>query len=389
MVRKILKYGILLVFIIFILGALSGKKKDNTQNIVTKNPQVPISIKDTSRSFHLGFTRWPPSFEAADIEHMYQFIAEHGDLIAHHFDAGVPWPEAYDDQPFSKHVMDDWSFSKSKTPKGHKVYVAITPLADSRDAMAKYLGSSDNMTIPSPWNGYALNDEHVKRAYLNYARRVVDYYHPDYLAIGIEVNVALTKDRAAWDAYKDLHKYTYQELKKIYPELPIFASFSLSHMEGLESGSEKRMQEQEIRSLLPYLDYMGLSAYPYGFAYKGGKLAPVPDSYFDTAISFGKPIAVGETGMPSANFSAFLMTWEFTQDEQTQYIDMLLHAAERNKFVFVTNWAAVDFDKLVKLFPPIARDFASFFVYTGLEKSDGSPKSALAKWDAYRALPFR
>ncbi|MEK7631188.1 MAG: hypothetical protein AAB417_04155 [Patescibacteria group bacterium] len=388
MIRKILFYGGIVLIIILILGGMNKESDPDEPDLSGKTVKLDPPTS-TTRSFHLGFTRWPPDFSAQAIDDMWKFIGEHGDLLAHHYDAGVPWPEAYADSAFSKHVMDDWNLSKSKTPAGHAVYVAITPLADSRDAMAKYLGSADNMAIPAPWNTYALDSMEVKRAYTNYAKRIVAHYQPNYLVIGIEVNVALTKDESAWRAYKELHKHTYAELKKLYPNLLISASFSLPHLEGLPNGSDKTAQEQEIRSLLPYLDYIALSAYPYGWEYTGGKLSPVPDSYFDTALAFGKPLAIAETGMPSQNFRAYLMNWEFTEAEQTQYINMLLRTAQQKKFLFITNWSSIDSDKLAASFPPIVRDFANFFAYTGLQKSDGTPKKSLEVWDLYNAQSYR
>lgn len=53
-----------------------------------------VTLAESSRSFYMGFTRWPPEATAVGIERMNRFIAEHGDLTALHFDGGIPWPEA-------------------------------------------------------------------------------------------------------------------------------------------------------------------------------------------------------------------------------------------------------------------------------------------------------
>ena len=57
------------------------------------------------------------------------------------------------------------------------------------------------------------------------------------------------------------------------------------------------------------------------------------------------------------------------------------------EFAFVVNWAGIDFDPMLEHFPPGVRDLATYWAYTGLQRSDGCPKPALAIWDAYLALP--
>lgn len=389
MVRKLFKYGLFALVIIFVLGAL-GKKEtpsENTDDVVLP-PPIPVSA--TTRPFHMGFTRWPPDFDAGAITLMYDVIKEHGDLIAHHFDDGVPWQEAYENASFNKKVEEDISFSRSKTPKGHRVYVAITPLDTARANLAAYRGENGTMPLPGSWAEYALDDIHVKTAYLNYARRMITEYQPEYLAIGIEVNALLTNDKAKWDKYKNLHAYIYTELKKLYPSLYIFASLSLEHLEGRANGSESALQKKEIRELLRYSDLVALSAYPYGWAYSGGALKPVPDTFWDSALQFDKPIAIAESGYPSHDFKAFGKEYSFTEDHQRQYMETLLRVASKKKFVFIVNWVGVDSDKLAARFPQGAvQDFANFFAYDGIVRSDGALKKSATVWDAYLKLPVQ
>ena len=51
--------------------------------------------------------------------------------------------------------------------------------------MALYRGAKENMPIPAPFAGKALNDPVVKKAYVKYARRAIDHFSPDYCALGI------------------------------------------------------------------------------------------------------------------------------------------------------------------------------------------------------------
>ena len=345
-----------------------------------------VDLRAESRPFAMGFSRWPPDATIEAIAAMNAFLAEHADLTLLHFDNGVPWPEALANEPFSDFVQADWESNKAAVPPDHRLFVAITPLNMDRDGMAPYRGDQDNQPLPEAWRSLALDHPDVLQAYPTYARRVVEFFDPDYLAIGIEVNLALLKDPQLWEAYLVLHRSTYAGLKAAYPDLPILASVSLPHLRGEQDDADPQAQQSAVAELIPYLDVLGLSVYPYSWAYDGDG-AP-PEDYFDPALAMGKPVAVTETGMPTQDFTAFLIPYRFEVEHQTNYIDFLLRQAAEHEFVFVVNWANIDFDRLLDDLPILLRDLARFWAYTGLQTSDGCDKPALSIWDAYLDLPL-
>ncbi|GAB4549252.1 MAG: hypothetical protein Fur002_26350 [Anaerolineales bacterium] len=342
----------------------------------------------TSRSFPMGFTRWPPEATLEGFARMDAFLAAHGDLTALHFDGGVPWPEALNGDPLPEAVMNEWNGARNAIPESHTVYVAITPLNMERENLAPYWGAADNQPLPKPWNEYTFDHPDVEKAYLNYARQTIEYFHPDYFAIGIEVNALQVNAPEAWRAYKNLHKFIYESLKADYPDLPIFATFTIGHMSGLDGG-DQTIQKTEIESLLPWLDLIGLSAYPYGWMYESGKADPIPEDFFAAALAFGKPLAVTESGAPSYSFSAFGKNYEFTEEYQARWVGFLLRQAGEHQFRFVVAFTGIDYDKLLAVFPADVRELGAIWVYTGLERSDGCAKRALSVWDAYLGLPYQ
>ncbi len=58
--------------------------------------------------------------------HAREFSRQNADIIAHHIE-GVPWAELLADKPFSDELMNEWKGKKEATPKGGKVYLAISP----------------------------------------------------------------------------------------------------------------------------------------------------------------------------------------------------------------------------------------------------------------------
>jgi len=336
----------------------------------------------------MGFTRWPPEATLEGLARMDAFLAAHGDLTALHFDGGIPWPEALSGDTLPEAVTKEWTAARDAIPESRTLYVAITPINMERKSLAPYWGDSTNQPLPKPWNEYAFDNPDVEQAYLNYARQVIEFFHPDYLAIGIEANVVQVNAPENWEGYKKLHRAVYETLKQEYPDLPIFATFTVSHINGLDGG-DKTIQKREIESLLPYLDLIGLSAYPFGWMYESGKADPIPEDFFATALSFGKPLAVTESGAPSYSFSAFGKDYEFTEEYQARWIDFLLRQAGEHSFEFVVGFTGIDYDKLLAAFPADTRELGMIWVYTGLERSDGCPKRALSAWDEFLELPYQ
>jgi hypothetical protein len=65
----------------------------------------------------------------------------------------------------------------------------------------------------------------------------------------------------------------------------------------------------------------------------------------------------------------------------------MLEQGVAHDFQFIVNWTALDFEELLQAIPIFLRDLARFWVYTGLETTEGCPKPALGVWDAYLELP--
>ena len=269
------------------------------------------------RPFHLGFTPFPPDLTNQAVTDVYQFISEHGDLLAHHFDSGVPWTEAYQEREYSTHLRNDWNFRKSKIRADQAVYVSITPLNFNRDNLAPYWGNSDNMQLPDPWGSYDLNHQAVKRAFLTHARRAIEHFNPDYLAIGIESNILISKAPGKWTRYLELNQYVYSHLKQEYPRLKVFSTVQYEHLRGIEDESKGNLslQESGVRELMKHSDLLALSTYHFGFDHN-----PIGEDYFEFALSFGKPLAISETGAFSKIIEISGIEFEASEQDQRDFL---------------------------------------------------------------------
>src|SRR5690606_4768536 len=178
-----------------------------------------------SRAFRMGFATLPYG-SSEGLEYVYEKLSVESDIVNHHFESGVPWLEALAGEEFPEHILQDWKFRKEKITTPHKTFVSVTPLNHSHDGLAPYRGTSDNLALPSPWNQYAFDDDEVKVAYVNYCKRVIDFFQPDYFAMSIEANLLYQQRPDVWPRYLEFHAYVYGQLKAAYPGLPVFATIA-------------------------------------------------------------------------------------------------------------------------------------------------------------------
>jgi len=251
-----------------------GSKEEDPNDPGEEDIKDPVVKELETRTFYLGFTPFPPELSLEAIDDVYNFIGEHGDLIAHHFDGGIPWDEALAGELYSDNYYEETSRRINNTPSGHKVFVSITPLKFERDELASIWGDSENMALTAPWTGYEFNDINVKQAYLKYAQDTIETFNPDYLAIGIEVNILINKDYSKWDEYLDLNEYIYTSLKADYPDITIFSTVQYEYLRGEEADKQTNADKQvgAVQDLLKNSDILALSTYHFGYLNNLGRL---------------------------------------------------------------------------------------------------------------------
>jgi hypothetical protein len=348
------------------------------QETAAPSPALVIPGPAT-RPFRMGFTLWPADLSMDGFRTAEEFAHARGDIVSVMFIGGVPWPEALDSKPFSKDVQEHLSY---RSPAGKKLFLSISPLDRDRRALAPYWGDKDSLPLPKPWDKEPLNSPRVKKAFLNFILRSAQTMQPDYLAIGVESNVLLSREPAKWVQLKELQRETYAAVKKIHPTLPVFFTTEVLHYKKLAKDAKGTDQEREVAELMRYSDLFAMSVYPHMSA---DVPRPVPANFFDFALRFKKPIAVSESGMTSRNvpLKSYGVMLQGSDAEQQTFTELLLRTAVRDKYQFVINFATTDFERLVVRLRPPLDEIARIWAFTGMQTGDKQPKPALAVWDAY------
>lgn len=357
-----------------------------TQNLVRITELQRLGCSD-DRRFLLGFTPFPYTTMADGPEAAWEIIENNADIVAHHFDNGIPWPEALaggDHTTYHPNIVAEWEFGRERTPGGHRVYLAVTPISIGRDSLAPYRGEFPDRPLSElgePWASATFDDDIVKTAYFNHLVNAVEFFQPDFVAFGIEVNLLLRNQPDLWDAYLELHRATYAKLRERYPSLPVFVSLTGPELLEGFTDADRETQLEAVDELMKHSDYLGISLYPWMSSFLTG---PLPESMFAELDALSdRPIAIAETGYPADALDVdigggVIISLEGTPAKQQAFIEKLLIEAERRDFRFIINFVPRDYDPLCVEIG--CRDADRLWEDTGLYDEKGVARPALTDW---------
>ena len=343
-----------------------------------------------SRSFHMGFTPWPYDFDEEAINYTKRTVTEHGDLIVFHLDNGVPWPEALSGDPFPRAMQTDLDDMKSMAGGFKKVYVSASPLAHNRRDLALYWSSDTHQPLPRAWRNRRIDDPEAVRAYIQYCKRLIQFFNPDYFAYAIEINGGLNRKHQNWPRALKLLEEVYAGLKKEFPAKTIFLSLQTGTFENTWDD-----QWEMNKELVKHTDLIGVSTYPLVVR---GKLDPkdanvdyIPNDWFAQmrTLAPDKPWAITETGYVAENLKFLRKDIRGSELWQARYVDLLLTQANTLQAEFVTWFVVRDYDRGMKTLEKMGGIAAAAFVWKdmGLIEGEGRPRAGLKIWDAWLKRP--
>lgn len=332
-----------------------------------------------TRAYGMAFSPWlyDATFEAQDW--VYSKINAEGDVLSHHLEEGVPWQAMHDGLEFSGTYLAELQSRKDRRVAGKKSLVQICPLDISRSGLAPNRGATPNEPLTAPWNGVALNSPQVKTAFLNYARRMIEFMEPDYLLVGVEVNLLLRNSPALWPAYVELHSHVYSALKALYPALPVAVSvFCVPYFPEFSGVDSLAPQLAGLANLTSWVDFVAFSVHPF----MSSLLAETfPDDYFDRLFALTtKPIAISESSYPAQVWSSQAgLTWNGSPEKQDAFLAKMLDASQKAKALFVIWFCIRDYDAL---WDTVLGKSEIGLVWrdTGLYDEAGADRTAIVRW---------
>ena len=331
----------------------------------------------------MGVTPWPADFTDAELTKAYDFINQHCDLVSHHFDEGIPYEEAYKNLPWPSRLSNEILLRKTKLAAGKTIFLSSSALTLSRKEKADYYSGSDasiSDSIKNYWRSLAVNDNKVITAYVNYISYLINAFNPSFVNYGVESN-NLDWNPATFSQYKEFIGKVYGQLKVKYPAIPFFVSFMVN---------ESPLALGYAAQLIPYSDYVSLSAYPYTVSSStaNGNTDPslfVAD-FFTRFLDLapGKPWGFAETAYIAENLviPLFSLNKKGTEAWQQDYLNLICNLCNKRKAGFLIWFCSKDYDagdiRLKSL--GLYQDLFGLWEDTGLKDENDRERIAYQSW---------
>lgn len=319
-------------------------------------------------SLKIGFTDFPYAKTSEAYQETFLTILNDGNLVAMHFDDGIPWEQALSGN-YEDVYLDTMNAKANAIPDSHQVYLAITPINFERNDLAT------NLDGGGVWRN-SLNDEDVVKAYTNHALTMIEIFEPDYFAYAIEPNLLYMNDPARWNEFSSLSEAVYNEIKTEHPDLPVFFTIQAEAYHSNEKG-----QTSALEVVLPYADFIAISTYPFAGGYGA---SDIPEDYYLEIknLDSSKPFAISETSWPAEDIGhPYPILIEGSEEDQYVYMERVFD--EFGEGEFIVWFFSRDFDEFWNSeisSSPIAPT-ARLWKDSGLYDENGDPRKALELWN--------
>jgi len=327
----------------------------------------------------VSISPFPYDKTAEAVDTVNRIIQANANVYTVQLDNGIPWEAALAGKPFPKEVNETWE--RHKKAIGRKtVYLAIAPLAEDRTSWAP---SAAGEKTPSWAKDEKQASSELKQAYARYVLKAVDYFHPEFLNIGVEAGDMATKKPGKWPAFEQLFSETENQVHAKFPGVKVGISFSLPLL--MKSGVKERAQ-----NLIDQSDYAGISFYPFMtefYSKIGGVRLPAPPDQWREPLNWlstniKKPIAICETAYSTqpVELPKYKIKLEGDPNRQIDYVRDLAAIARRDHYLFTVFFLSVDYVPLLKQLPA-GDGSAGMWAYTGFFDEHLKEKPS---WQAYQ-----
>ena len=387
------KICLLLILSIFLSCSFKDKNKSDDNNTIENDDSTDNNSGTTqTRSFYMGFTPWSYAATAQAVTNVYNTINSEGDIIAHHFQQGIPFTASntLDFSTYHINIQNEINGRINNTASGKVIYLAIDSLNTSRDDLTDLWDASSNMTRTAPWDTRSFDDSEVISAYANFTIATIErfktYYgvEPAYFNYGTEISELMINDSAKFTEFVSFASTIYSTLKNLYPSMKLMVSIALKD----PGSTEMNTAASGFSQIEDYVDVVGISTYGYAFYTHSEKGNPdnLPSLWLKQieTIAPNKSYAVTETGWIAESLSipAYSLNVTSSQNYQNNYLLKLINECNDINAELVIWFTSYDFDTLWTDTLGMD-DLSKIWKDTGLYDESLNPRTAYTTWNTW------
>lgn len=322
-----------------------------------------------TRPFMLGYSTLPRELNVGSYAEAIDFAAHNGEVVL--IQRSVPWGDFVPGGNVSSDTASS-SASEIKAVRagGLRLFFAIDPTdgGTGRDRLG---------ALPVSLAGKRFDDPDVRAAFVSYAEYVALNYKPDFLALGVEMNLYYEKNRDDFENFKSLYAQAYDAVKRHSPDTQVTVTLQYEDLQGLLPREDRHTQSWElVYAFDPKIDFTAISTYP-SFAFASADA--IPANYYSQLRGFtDRPIVIAEMGYSSRPGVQGVNSG--TEEDQAAFVRRILEEAEALPLSFAVWFAIWD--------PSYARatEYAAF-ESIGLFTADDNEKPAWSDWADVASRP--
>jgi len=351
-----------------IIAAACGGSDDNGDYAPGPTVTRPTPEGDP-RSVALGFTAMPAEQTTDSYIQAFATAAQYGEAIL--IQRTPPWAEFFPNAQISSTTIETTRLETALL--GQYDHLQLVFAIDPTDPNVQRARLAD---VP-PGVSEGFRDEDMRQAFIAYVRYVVRNYEPEYLAIGVEVNMLRDRDREQYDAFVSLYAEAYANAKDANPDTKVFPTFQMEDIEG-SLGEVHPPRWEALADFTGRMDVLAVSTYPY--LTDISTAGDILEHYYNQLTArFAGEVMIVDAAYPSAPLQGYPLVG--TEEEQARFVERLLNDAEASGFSAVIWRAALD--------PSYAREGTlAAFRDIGLRKGDGTNKAAWGLWETWARRPY-
>ena len=361
--------ALLAIAIVALITSCGGDSDGEQEDVGGVTLDTTAVAGGLERSFVMGVSSQPVQTSEEAYRDAFELAESAGEVVM--IQRTPPWSEFVPGGSISSRTEQLTLLEKELVDEHDlKLFLAIDPtLPGDRSQLAN---------LPENLAGEGFANEDVRDAFVAYAKYLALNYKPDYMALGVEVDMIYrARGDGSFRNFISLYFEAYDAVKSVSANTLVFPTFQYEDMLGLlNTGSTTLPSWDLVNRFDPKIDVLAVTSYP---SLVFNTVSELPMDYYDALEGrIDRPVMFASVGWNSPSGTGSSQGPE--DSAQVTYLYRVLGAAESLGARAVVWYLGRDPEAMPPGFEPLA--------HMGLHDADGNPKTVWRVWQSAQERPI-